>query len=236
MPRPRRTAPPRGRRGGLCLHLPDLLLVVALPGPYHHVARYPELAVSRIESCIELLTSTAGTGTEMAVMLVTRYNPAWPSWFEHIKVRLGPALGSITHRIEHIGSTAVPGMTAKPIIDVVIVIEPRTFPAVKTALEAIGYVHEGDKGLPGREAFKLRDADVRVELPAHHLYVCQRDGHELRKHLAFRDFMRSSPEWVRRLSALKWTLCETHDNDREAYMAGKDAMVREITKLGFRSS
>ena len=139
----------------------------------------------------------------MTIALVQPYNADWPSWFEQIKSYLEPGLSGFACTIEHVGSTAVPGMVAKPIIDLDIVIPPSSFPEVKQALEVLGYVHQGDLGIPGREAFDLLNDRAGARLPEHHLYVCEEGVHQLRKHLAFRDFMRKHPEWRERLSQLK---------------------------------
>ena len=172
----------------------------------------------------------------MSVTLVESYNPAWPAWFDRVKAFIEPKLDDISHTIEHVGSTAVPGLTAKPIIDLDVVVDRQAFSAVRGRLEDLGYIHQGDLGVAGREAFDLSDPGTRAELPAHHLYVCERGCQALRDHLAFRDFMRPHPDWIRKLSDLKRSLCEQYHDDREAYMNGKAAMVREITELAMSSS
>ena len=172
----------------------------------------------------------------MTVTLVQAYNPAWPSHFQQIKAFLESSLLDVNCAIEHVGSTAIPGMMAKPIIDIDVVITPGTFPKVKGRLEVLGYVHQGDLGIPRREAFDLLDLEAKARLPKHHLYVCEDGVHELRKHLAFRDFMRQHRKWREKLNRLKRELCVKHDNDRQAYIDGKADMVEEITKLAMRSS
>lgn len=172
----------------------------------------------------------------MTVTLVEEYNTMWPVWFEQIKARLQSNLSGIPHLSEHVGSTAVPGMTAKPIIDIDIVVEAGGFPAIRDRLGKIGYVHQGNRGIQGREAFDLTDTDVKSNLPPHHLYVCEQDSQALLEHLVFRDFMRQHSEWRQRLSELKSLLCEEHNNERQAYMDGKASMVREITKLALRNA
>jgi GrpB-like predicted nucleotidyltransferase (UPF0157 family) len=167
----------------------------------------------------------------MAVTLVEEYNPLWPSWFEQLRKRLDAPLGGIPKAIEHVGSTAVTGMVAKPIIDIVIVIEPGGFPAIRDPLAEIGYAHNGDQGIPGREVFRIPYEALKAGLPAHHLYVCEEGAQPLVEHLAYRDFMRAHAEWRQKLNALKRALCEKYDNDRQAYIDGKAAMVREITDL-----
>jgi GrpB-like predicted nucleotidyltransferase (UPF0157 family) len=168
--------------------------------------------------------------------LVSEYNPAWPSWFVQIRQLVAEKLGSYCLAIEHVGSTAVPGMTAKPIIDLDVVIEPGRFEKVKRLLGELGYFHQGDLGTPEREAFALENAEMAQALPPDHLYVCPHESAELKRHLAFRDFLRAHPEWVSRLSELKRSLCQRHGNDREAYMEGKSAMVQEIACLALQHS
>ena len=172
----------------------------------------------------------------MTITLVQPYDPAWPSQFLQVAAFVTSGLFGVNHRVEHVGSTAVPGMTAKPIVDLDVVIRAGAFPKAKAGLEALGYIHRGDLGIPQREAFDLVDVETKSQLPAHHLYVCEDGTYELCKHLAFRDFMRENPEWRERLNRLKVELCRKHSNDRQAYIDGKSAMVEEITGLAMESS
>ena len=91
----------------------------------------------------------------MSVTLVKHYDPTWPSWFEALRHRFDSVLSGRYCSIEHVGSTSVAGMTAKPIIDVDIVIEPRDFESTKDRLAEIGYFHEGMK--TGRHNESYRD-------------------------------------------------------------------------------
>lgn len=172
----------------------------------------------------------------MTISLVQPYDPMWPSHFQQLKSFLESAMSDVECVIEHVGSTAVPGMMAKPIIDIVVVIVAGSLLQVKEQLQTLGYVHQGDLGIPKREAFKLVDAKAKHRLPEHHLYVCEQSVHELRKQLAFRDFMRQHSEWRERLNCLKRELCLKHDNDRQSYIDGKADMIEEITRLALESS
>jgi len=183
-----------------------------------------------------MMRATFGTREKMTITLVQPYDPAWPSQFLQVAAFVTSGLSGVNHRVEHVGSTAVPGMTAKPIVDLDVVIPVGAFPKTKAGLEALGYIHQGDLGIPQREAFDLVDAETKSQLPTHHLYVCEDGVYELRKHLAFRDFMRNSPEWRERLNRLKLELCTKHSNDRQAYIDGKSAMVEELTRLAMESS
>ncbi len=163
----------------------------------------------------------------MAVTLVEKYNFKWPVWFEIIKAYLGMNVRKASLRIEHIGSTAILGMVAKPVIDIIIVIEPERWEEIKSLLEKLGYSYRGNQGIADREVFRLAQESL---MPLHHLYVCPKHSQALKEEVAFRDYMRTHEKDRERLSALKRELCEKFNNDRQAYMDGKDAMVKEITK------
>src|SRR5450432_2481119 len=121
---------------------------------------------------------------------IVNYDPRWPDTFAALRNRIADALGTLAQRIENVGSTAVAGLAAKPIIDLDIVIATRSdLPAVLTRLHQLGYHHEGDLGVPGREAFTTPPG-----APPHHLYVCAADNPQLADHLTFRDYLRAHPE------------------------------------------
>ncbi len=166
----------------------------------------------------------------MAVTLVRNYDDRWPDAFREIAATLESKLAGLFLRIEHVGSTAIPGMTAKPIIDVIVVVEPERFGDVARSLAAFGFRHEGDRGIPGREAFRPIEGSPAAALPRQHLYVCPVGNRSLEEQLAFRDYLRTHPEAVRRLSAHKRALSFEHDNDKALYIAGKSDMVQEITR------
>jgi len=167
----------------------------------------------------------------MPVTLVEKYNPEWPKWFEEIKAYLGERVAKASIRIEHLGSTSIPGMIAKPIIDIIIIIEPERWKEMKSLLEELGYYYRGNQGIEDRECFRLTDESI---LPLHHLYVCPKHSYEIKKETVFRDYMRTHKKDRERLGALKWSLCEKFNNDRQAYMDGKDAMVKAITQKALR--
>jgi GrpB-like predicted nucleotidyltransferase (UPF0157 family) len=166
----------------------------------------------------------------MTVTLVEKYNPAWPRWFEEIKTSLGEKVSKVCRRIEHVGSTAIPGMTAKPIIDIIIVIEPKRWGEMKSLLEERGYRYQGDQGIPEREVFRLNEDRVKSAPPFHHLYVCPENSLELKKETAFRDYLKKNQIDAKRLSELKWALAKKYNNDKYPYMDGKAALCGEITR------
>ena len=159
-------------------------------------------------------------------IVVVPYREAWEQDFSAIAAELRSAVGDLALRIEHVGSTAVPGLSAKPIIDIDVVIPDNSaFGAVASRLEAIGYRHEGDLGIPGREAF---DYSGKEHLVKHHLYVCPEDSAELRRHLAFRDYLRSHPQAAGEYSRLKKEGARLHPDDIEGYIAHKAPFIEKV--------
>jgi GrpB-like predicted nucleotidyltransferase (UPF0157 family) len=125
--------------------------------------------------------------------------------------------------IEHVGSTAVPGLAAKPIIDLDVVIADRAdLPAVMERLRSLGYLHEWDLGVPGREAFT-----TPAGTPPHHLYVCAVGTPALNRHLAFRDALRADSALAAAYGELKRTLATRLNPDRNAYTEAKSAFVEQ---------
>lgn len=166
----------------------------------------------------------------MTVTLVEKYNPEWPKWFEEIKACLGEKITQACLRIEHVGSTSIPGMTAKPIIDIIIVIKPQRWEEIKSILEERGYYHQGNKGIPERESFDFTNITTKNSFPAHNLYVCPEHSESLRRQITFREYLKQNEADAARLSELKWSLAEKYDNDKYPYMDGKDALCKEITE------
>ena len=134
-------------------------------------------------------------------IVVEPFDEHWRLDFLKIQNELTDALGQLAISIEHVGSTSVQGLSAKPIIDIDVVI--KDYNALKdtiSALEKIGYQYEGDLGIPGREAFRY---DGKDHLKKHHLYVCPADSPELKRHIAFRNYLRTHPDAVRKYSLIK---------------------------------
>ena len=157
-------------------------------------------------------------------VVVVEYDPGWPELFQFFRARIVTALGGLATAVEHVGSTAVVGLAAKPIIDMdVLLVSEDALPAGIERLANLGYAHQGDLGIPEREAF-LAPAG---ESP-HHLYVCPPQSREFRSHLALRDYLRSHPEEAKVYGDLKQALALRFSQDRDAYMAGKGGFVTEL--------
>ena len=161
-------------------------------------------------------------------VIVLPYDEAWKTAFEAIKAEIESALGELILGIEHVGSTSVEGMSAKPCIDLdVIIKDDSMLEAVIERLAEIGYIHEGDLGIKGREAFKYTD---KPHLMTHHLYVCPQNSEELHRHVTFRDFLRSNAEAARKYSSVKETAAELFPNDIDKYIEYKSPCIEELYK------
>ena len=156
--------------------------------------------------------------------------------FHQVQTFLYRNLVGTYYAVEHVGGTSVPGMAAKPVIDVDIVMREGKFEQVKNRLIAAGYEYQGEQGVPGRETFRLRDPGLLGALPTHHPYVLAAGAEELRRHRAFRDYLIAHPEWVEKLSAHKLDLAAKLGDDREAYQAAKSPMVEEILALALQEA
>jgi len=156
---------------------------------------------------------------------VADYEGAWPLLFANIAARVRAVfVGGPLVSVEHVGSTSVPGLSAKPIIDIDVVIPTRAdlLDAIRR-LATLGYKHQGDLGITSREAFRSP-----TDAPLQNLYVCAEDSPELRRHLAFRDYLRADPNEARRYGQLKQQLAARHVADIDAYVNGKADFVKSV--------
>ena len=162
-------------------------------------------------------------------VVVLPYDRTWKFAFQEIKKEIEGAIGDLIIGIEHVGSTSVEGLSAKPIIDIDVIIKDySTFDSVVSKLEAIGYFHEGNLGIKDREAFKYAD---KPHLQQHHLYVCPQQSEELYRHITFRDFLVNNPEAVKKYSAVKEKAAQLFPDNIEKYIAYKSPCIEELYKL-----
>ena len=162
-------------------------------------------------------------------VIVLPYDSAWKTDFENIKKEIEDAIGDCIIGIEHVGSTSVAGMSAKPCIDIDVIIKDYSvFEKVVSGLGVIGYVHEGDLGIKYREAFKYSG---KTHLQTHHLYVCPQDSEELKRHLTFRDYLRGHTDAVQKYSAVKEKAAELFPDDIDQYMKYKSPCIEELYQM-----
>jgi GrpB-like predicted nucleotidyltransferase (UPF0157 family) len=158
-------------------------------------------------------------------VIVIDYDPIWRETFERLRQDLEAALGDLPLTIEHIGSTAVPNLPSKPIVDIDIVVREESMPEAIRRLNAIGCVHQGDLGITGREAF----TSIPGRSP-HHLYLCRPNTPALRQHIVFRDFLRASPDAARAYGLAKQAAAILFRDDRSAYNEAKVPFIVEIMR------
>ena len=159
-------------------------------------------------------------------VVVLPYDEQWKHDFLQIKAELTNVLGQLAIEIEHVGSTSVQGLSAKPIIDIDVVI--KDYSGLENAISAlgkIGYQHEGNLGIAGREAFKY---DGKEHLRKHHLYVCPEDSPELKRHIEFRDYLKTHPDAVREYSRIKEEGAELYPDDIDRYIEHKSTFIEKI--------
>lgn len=158
-------------------------------------------------------------------VVVLTYDENWKQDFIDIKTELSQALGELAISIEHVGSTSVEGLAAKPIIDIDVVVKKEKINDAISALKNIGYIHEGNLGISGREAFAY---EGKEHLQQHHLYVCPEDSLELKRHLAFRDYLRLHPEAVNEYSKVKVEAAKLYPEDIDKYIEHKASVIEKI--------
>lgn len=163
-------------------------------------------------------------------MLLQEYKESWVEGFTKLKEVINEALINLKVSIQHVGSTSIPALAAKPIIDIDIVYDKNAaLEEIKTRLEKIGYYHNGNQGIPGREVFK-RNKNTHEVLDgiAHHLYACRADSAELQKHILFRDYLLANEEARVLYQKFKYEIAEEAGQDRKKY-----AQLKEIKLSNF---
>lgn len=167
--------------------------------------------------------ASPGGGGQPEPILIVDYDPAWPARFEVLRARLAPELEDLGVRIVHVGSTAVPGLAAKPVIDLHVVLRaPGDLSLAIARLARLGYAHEGDLGIAGREAFTPPPGTSRHD---HHLYVCLPDWAGHADAVAFRDYLRAHRRTALAYARLKRSLAASCGADRRAYTEAKTNFI-----------
>ena len=166
-------------------------------------------------------------GLERESVRVVPYSPEWPRLFEEERGLLESAFGGRALAFEHVGSTSVPGLAAKPVLDLMASVrdlkdvEPCVAP-----LARVGYTYKGENGLPGRHYF-TKGSPLRT----HHLHVVTHGGDFWREHLLFRDHLRAHPDEARAYARLKTELSRKFSRDRAAYTEAKAPFIRRVVEL-----
>ena len=164
-------------------------------------------------------------------MLIQKYTPDWIKDFERLKSEIEKGLQGLTYTIEHVGSTAVPKLDAKPIIDIDIIYSDQLdLEKIKLGLEKIGYHHNGNQGIKDRDVFKRNDGltNKMLDTIKHHLYVCPVESLALERHILSRNFLRKN-EWARlKYQQMKYELAEKSNQDKKVYAALKELNINDF--------
>jgi GrpB-like predicted nucleotidyltransferase (UPF0157 family) len=169
-------------------------------------------------------TASTALGLERGVVRLVPYDAVWPRLYAEEEARIRAVVDlDLPLALEHVGSTAVPGLAAKPILDLLGGYPPGAdVQRYIAALVRAGYTHRGESGIPGREFFR------RGEPRAYHLHLAVQGGAFWRDHLAFRDALRASSETRDAYAKVKDELAQRYPRDREAYIEGKTSFVRAV--------
>ena len=176
--------------------------------------------------------------SEKRTIVVVEYDPTWPQTFAALSEVILKVLGPLALQIEHVGSTSVPGLAAKPRIDMDTVIPSwDELPQVIEKLATLGYDHRGNLGIPEREAFLRSDSSIprdgsNREWMAHNLYVCAQDSRELTRHTTLRDYLRQNPDARDAYGQLKRELAQKHPHNIDDYLDGKSAFILDCLHKG----
>lgn len=154
---------------------------------------------------------------------VVDWSPRWAEQFDEVAHVLRDAVADVASAtVEHVGSTSVPGLAAKPILDIDVIVEPSDTAAAVAALKCVGYVHRGDLGVTGREAFHAPGP------PRRNVYVCTAGTTNVRNHLAVRDVLRTHDDLRQAYASVKQALAADPEMDIDTYLAGKSAVLQQV--------
>jgi GrpB-like predicted nucleotidyltransferase (UPF0157 family) len=165
----------------------------------------------------------------MDEICIVEYDPRWASLFEEEAERIWQALGkNLVVEIEHIGSTAVSGLAAKPIIDIMVGVYSLLDALIAIpALEAMKYVYWREDTRPGRMFF-VKGMPPYGKQRTHHVHIVERESEFWERHKLFRDYLRTHPEEKQGYEALKRNLAARFSSDREAYTNGKKEYIQRV--------
>ena len=166
----------------------------------------------------------------MRNVIVVPYNPEWPRMYRDEATRLEALLGDEIIAIHHIGSTSIPGMSAKPIID--ILVEVHQIDRIDECIEILiqkGYLPKGEAGITGRRFVIRGDEENRLC----HVHIFPRGHPDIARHIYFRDYLIAHPQEANHYSSLKVILAAQYPTDFESYMDGKDGLIKELEQKAF---
>jgi len=164
-------------------------------------------------------------GLKRGVVILREHNKEWSKLFDKEANLISSKISGYIVDIQHIGSTAIPGTVAKPIIDIAVAVEDLSnVMQVITPLQEIGYAYRGEQGIPDRHLFVKGNEESRT----HHMHVMDNTSYEWKKHIVFRDYLRQNPLETKQYSELKKKLAVEFELDREKYTDSKEEFIQRI--------
>lgn len=164
-------------------------------------------------------------GLKRGIVILKDYNKEWSKLFDKEAKLISSIISNYLVNIQHIGSTAIPGIVAKPIIDIAIGIDDLSnIKQIITLLEEGGYEYRGEQGIPDRHLFVKGNEECRT----HHIHVMVNTSYDWKKHILFRDYLKSNPKVAKQYSELKKRLAAKFEFDREKYTNGKEEFILGI--------
>ena len=161
----------------------------------------------------------------MRNVVVVPYDPHWPALYRREAALISAAFGHELIAIHHIGSTSIPGMSAKPIIDIMpLVRDIERVDALNPAMQQLGYVAKGENDIPGRRYFVKANDEQRT----HHVHTYALGNPEIARHLDFRDYLIAHPAEAQQYAHLKLALAAQFPHDIDSYVAGKDSFIKQM--------
>jgi len=177
------------------------------------------------------LAGTLALGVAEGKVRLVPHNPLWLTYFDDEHHRLCAALGAYIKEIRHIGSTAIPGIYAKPILDIMVgLVSIADVRYCKAPLATLDYVYEGEQPISGWHFFRKKTGD----LTTHHLHLVEWNGSYWLDHILFQEYLFLHPEVAEAYERLKLELEEKHADDREAYTRDKTDFINKITEMARR--
>ena len=169
-------------------------------------------------------------GLESGTLKFLPHNPKWKQLFEQEKERIQSAIGDRVLDIQHVGSTSIPDLIAKPILDIGIAVANFEAAAVCIQpMEKLGYIYRGERGIPRRHFF------LKGNPRTHHLHMLEVDSWDWKRHIFFRDYLIHYPNVAQKYAQLKVKLFEQYQGDREAYQFGKKDFIEQVEQQALKS-
>jgi GrpB-like predicted nucleotidyltransferase (UPF0157 family) len=175
-----------------------------------------------------MISTGHGTSNPERIIVIP-YDPAWLQMFQEERRKIIHTLGTNVIAIHHMGSTAIPGMAAKPVIDILVEVKDlKQLDSQAGKMQKLGYEAMGERGIAGRRFFRKRNL---LGVRTHHVHAYQVGNPQIEQELAFRDYLIAHPSIAHEYGRLKQELALAHPDDRQAYAQGKDSFIQsQITR------